>query len=123
MSRRKPKAHKQPPHVRIKWRWLAAVAIAGAAGVLRKVTKPATDATAVANARRSSFETTIPNKTAPPVSGTEGMVWIPGDEFAMGSESSSEGLCCMAGVTSDALPVQRVYVDGFWMDETDVTNE
>jgi sulfatase modifying factor 1 len=41
----------------------------------------------------------------------EGMVWIPGGEFAMGSEEFS-----------DARPVHRVAVDGFWMDATEVTN-
>jgi formylglycine-generating enzyme required for sulfatase activity len=39
------------------------------------------------------------------------MVWIPGGEFAMGSEEFS-----------DARPVHRVAVDGFWMDATEVTN-
>jgi sulfatase modifying factor 1 len=49
---------------------------------------------------------------ARPASGApEGMVWIPGGEFAMGSEEFS-----------DARPVHRVAVDGFWMDATEVTN-
>src|SRR5262245_30588903 len=43
-----------------------------------------------------------------------GMVWIPGGEFTMGSDASyalrAEG------------PAHRVRVDGFFMDETDVTN-
>ncbi|MRR38326.1 formylglycine-generating enzyme family protein, partial [bacterium] len=51
------------------------------------------------------------------------MVWIPGGEFSRGSEASSEVLCGLPGVTRDALPVHRVYVDGFWMDTTPVTNE
>jgi formylglycine-generating enzyme required for sulfatase activity len=42
----------------------------------------------------------------------EGMVWIPGGEFWMGEEDES-----------DAKPVHRVSVDGFWMDRTEVTNE
>ena len=32
-------------------------------------------------------------------------------------------MCGLPGVTRDALPVHRVYVDGFWMDATEVTNE
>jgi sulfatase modifying factor 1 len=52
-----------------------------------------------------------------------GMVWIPGGEFAMGSQEAGESLCCLPGVTRDALPVHRVFVDGFWMDETEVCNE
>jgi formylglycine-generating enzyme required for sulfatase activity len=39
------------------------------------------------------------------------MVWIPGGEFAMGSDQFP-----------DARPVHRVAVDGFWMDVTEVTN-
>jgi formylglycine-generating enzyme required for sulfatase activity len=51
------------------------------------------------------------------------MVWIPGGEFSMGSHVESEALCALPGVTRDALPVHRVYVDGFWMDTTELTNE
>ncbi len=47
---------------------------------------------------------------APP----EGMVWIPGGEFTMGSESPE--------AKPDERPVHRVKVDGFWMDATPVTN-
>ena len=32
-------------------------------------------------------------------------------------------MCGMPGVTRDALPVHRVYVEGFWMDATELTNE
>ena len=41
----------------------------------------------------------------------------------MGSDAASESLCGQPGLTRDALPVHRVYVDGFWMDATEVTNE
>jgi formylglycine-generating enzyme len=44
----------------------------------------------------------------------EGMVWIPGGEFSMGSEAPE---------MQDARPFHRVRVDGFWMDQTEVTNE
>ena len=51
------------------------------------------------------------------------MVWIPGGEFAMGSEGECEGKsCCSPDTVGDAQPIHRVQVDGFWMDETDVTN-
>ncbi|HWB24066.1 MAG TPA: formylglycine-generating enzyme family protein [Chitinophagaceae bacterium] len=55
---------------------------------------------------------------APP----DGMVWIPGGEFSMGSINpvglDSGGNLAM----NDARPVHRVYVDGFYMDATEVTN-
>jgi formylglycine-generating enzyme required for sulfatase activity len=51
------------------------------------------------------------------------MVWIPGGEFAMGSDDRGESLCSIGGVTRDAQPIHRVHVDGFWMDKTEVTNE
>lgn len=47
-------------------------------------------------------------------SGPEGMVWIPGGEFSMGSTDPL--------ARRDEQPVHRVKVDGFWMDETEVTN-
>jgi formylglycine-generating enzyme required for sulfatase activity len=52
------------------------------------------------------------------------MVWIPGGEFSMGCKVPSEGICTMAtmNAVNDAQPIHRVYVDSFWMDETDVTN-
>lgn len=44
----------------------------------------------------------------------EGMVWIPGGEFLMGSESSE--------ARKDEKPSHPVRVDGFYMDATPVTN-
>jgi formylglycine-generating enzyme required for sulfatase activity len=43
-----------------------------------------------------------------------GMKWIPGGQFWMGAEDSH---------MADTKPWHRVYVDGYWMDSTDVTNE
>jgi sulfatase modifying factor 1 len=43
-----------------------------------------------------------------------GMVWISGGEFTMGSDKLDTKL--------DERPAHRVKVDGFWMDETPVTN-
>jgi formylglycine-generating enzyme required for sulfatase activity len=45
---------------------------------------------------------------------TNEMVWIPPGTFAMGSESDGQ---------SDERPVHSVAVDGFWMDQYEVTNE
>src|SRR5262249_17468499 len=52
------------------------------------------------------------NPAEPPGPAPEGMVWVPGGEFYMGDEDYP-----------DAVPVHKVYVDGFWMDRTEVTNE
>jgi formylglycine-generating enzyme required for sulfatase activity len=38
-----------------------------------------------------SFAPTIANPSKPPSSAPEGMVWIPGGEFSMGSEGKCEG--------------------------------
>lgn len=43
---------------------------------------------------------------------TEGMVFVPGGTFAMGSEQ----------FYPEEAPLRRVAVDGFWIDETPVTN-
>jgi formylglycine-generating enzyme required for sulfatase activity len=73
----------------------------------------------------SAFAPTIPNKTPAPSPAPKGMVWIPGGEFSMGCRIPSQGFCTMAtmNAVNDAMPVHRVYVNGFWMDKTDVTNE
>jgi formylglycine-generating enzyme required for sulfatase activity len=60
----------------------------------------------------SEFGPTIPNRGSPPGPPPPGMVWIPGGEFSMGGDDT----------IPDARPVHRVYVDGFWMDATEVTN-
>jgi len=70
-----------------------------------------------------TFVATTSNSTSPPGPAPTGMVWIPGGEFSMGSTAESESMCGQPGLTRDALPVHRVYVEGFWMDATEVTNE
>ncbi len=44
----------------------------------------------------------------------KGMIWIPGGEFTMGSDNKDS--------KKDEMPPHRVKVDGFFMDETPVTN-
>jgi formylglycine-generating enzyme required for sulfatase activity len=58
---------------------------------------------------RFSQSGNVPSAQAP-----AGMVWIPGGEFTMGTDSKIGWV--------DEKPAHRVRVDGFWMDETDVTN-
>lgn len=45
----------------------------------------------------------------------EGMVWVPGGEFLMGSDHQKAQI--------NEKPVHRVKVSGFWMDSTHVTND
>ncbi|MEO8710544.1 MAG: formylglycine-generating enzyme family protein [Parafilimonas sp.] len=79
------------------------------------------DSVAYMQAGGKDFKPTIEN-IARPASNVDGMAWIPGGEFSMGTANpvgmQSGGMQSMA----DARPVHRVYVDGFFMDKTEVTN-
>jgi formylglycine-generating enzyme required for sulfatase activity len=79
-----------------------------AAKPVRKSSAPSTTETE-ASGVQSSIEGPAPGDGAP-----DGMVWIPGGEFWMGSDDPH---------MHDAKPVHRVSVGGFWMDKTEVTNE
>ena len=57
---------------------------------------------------------TPPVVTPPAADPPDGMVLIPAGEFDMGSNDAEAG--------NDEQPVRRVYVDAFYMDETEVTN-
>ncbi len=70
----------------------------------------------------AGFRATVANSAKPPGPGPEGMVWIPGGEFSMGSDDPTSSLCGGKDAMPDARPIHRVYVDGFWMDRTEVTN-
>jgi formylglycine-generating enzyme len=70
------------------------------------------------------FPLTVENKTPPPGPAPAGMAWIPGGEFSMGAQDPPDrGNTVGMQATTDSRPVHRVYVDGFWMDATEVTNE
>ncbi|HUR21615.1 MAG TPA: hypothetical protein VMZ90_12445, partial [Vicinamibacterales bacterium] len=47
----------------------------------------------------AGFAPTIPGSGRPVSSAPAGMAWIPGGEFSMGSEASSEALCELPGIT------------------------
>jgi formylglycine-generating enzyme required for sulfatase activity len=105
-----------------RWKWAGAVifaiALVVAGAVLLNQSTQVNGPSAAA-----AFLPTVENKTPPPTPAPEGMVWIPGGQFSMGSTIESEALCGLPGLTADALPVHRVHVDGFWMDATEVTND
>ena len=73
----------------------------------------------------SPFAPTIPNPAPAPTNAPPGMAWIPGGEFSMGCMTPNDGICTVATMQSvtDSQPIHRVYVDGFWMDKNDVTND
>jgi len=68
------------------------------------------------------FGPTVPNKQPAPGKTPLGMVWIPGGEFSMGAQDPPTGDMVGMQATTDSRPIHRVYVDGFFMDKTDVTN-
>ena len=112
-------------------RALPLVLLAGAGAVAAVVVyrtlatpSPETSLTPASTAPASpGFSPTVVNTGRPPGPAPAGMVWIPGGEFSMGSDAANDSLCRMPGVTRDAQPIHRVYVDGFWMDTTEITNE
>ena len=69
------------------------------------------------------FGPTIENKKAAPGAAPEGMAWIPGGEFSMGAQDPPDMNSVGMQATLDSRPIHRVYVDGFWMDKTDITNK
>jgi formylglycine-generating enzyme required for sulfatase activity len=69
----------------------------------------------------SDFKPTLANAHTESVA-VNGMVWIPGGEFSMGGVNPAGMQEGGHEVMFDARPVHRVYVDGFYMDETEVTN-
>jgi len=77
------------------------------------------------NVTGDRFGPTVENRNAAPGPNPAGMVWIPGGEFSMGAEDPSNCGCEGGGhdPMNDARPIHRVYVDGFFADATEVTNE
>jgi formylglycine-generating enzyme len=125
MSKRRPKPARieSPQSGRgTSWKWIAILAIAGAgilAFNLMDTQPPVSEQTAAVQ-----FVTTVENRNLPPGTTPEGMVWIPGGEFSMGARDPFD-MRDLVGMqaTTDSRPVHRVYVDGFWMDANEVTNE
>ena len=71
---------------------------------------------------RKDFKTTKVNAVPVDLISPEGMVFIPGGEFSMGGANPKGIQNGGNEPMNDARPVHRVYVDGFLMDEHEVTN-
>jgi sulfatase modifying factor 1 len=72
---------------------------------------------------KENFLPTLPNTVSEPVSAPDGMAWIPGGEFSMGTQEAPDMNDVAMQATTDSRPIHRVYVGDFWMDKTDVTND
>jgi sulfatase modifying factor 1 len=106
-------------------KWMAAavaatVVLTAAAGWMRFSQRHTASAGGAAGT--TQFAPTVPNTGPPPGKAPAGMVWIPGGEFSMGAQDAPEANDVAMNATHDSRPVHRVYVDGFFMDATDVTN-
>lgn len=105
------------------WWWVGGLAIlAVAVAVVTQARAVPMDAS---SAPSPSFTPTVSNAIPPFTGVPDGMVWIPGGEFSMGAadphgvDRNDVGM----RATEDSRPIHRVFVDGFWMDTTEVTNE
>ena len=78
---------------------------------------------AMRHRKSSSFQASEIGSVEAPGPAPEGMVWIPGGQFSMGSADPRELFCGGREAMDDARPIHRVAVDGFWMDATEVTND
>lgn len=69
-----------------------------------------------------TFGPTVANTAPAPGPAPQGMAWISGGEFSMGAQDPPDHDDVGMKATVDSRPIHRVYVDGFYMDKTDVTN-
>src|SRR5580658_2182006 len=72
--------------------------------------------------RAPVFERTVASPAPPPKPGPPHMNWIPGGDFSMGAQDPPDLDAVGMNATEDSRPIHRVRVNGFYMDETDVTN-
>jgi sulfatase modifying factor 1 len=72
--------------------------------------------------QETAFAPTIPNKQPQPGNAPAGMVWISGGGFSMGAQEMPGMNEVGMNATRDSSPIHRTYVDGFYIDKTDVTN-
>jgi sulfatase modifying factor 1 len=112
------------------WPWGVAVVLTVLALVALVATRrtpadaPGSPAGNAMPAASTTFLPTRANTSPPAGPAPRGMVWIPGGEFSMGAQEPPD-MDDTVGMqaTTDSRPIHRVYVDGFWMDASEVTNE
>lgn len=107
-----PRAHSRPPAAPgpNRWWWITVVSVLGVAALVSIVFAVKRRMTPTYWTEEQLGPIQI-NAAKPPGPAPEGMVWVPGGTFWMGSDEFA-----------DAKPVHKVYVDGFWMDKSAVTN-
>ncbi len=71
----------------------------------------------------AAFQATTGGRTRVSGQAPAGMVWIPGGEFSMGCDDPRGKPFGGHDGMTDARPIHRVRVDGFWMDAREVTND
>ena len=81
------------------------------------------DSTLYAEGGGNNYKPTVISNLSKPSSAPDNMVWIPGGEFSMGGVNPVGMGDGGKEQMNDARPIHRVYVDGFYMDATEVTNE
>ena len=115
-----------------KWIAVAVIVIAATAGITFAVLTRKAEAPRVKTmtaewktSKSPQFAPTFANSTRPPGGAPQGMVWIPVGEFSMGAVDPLGQDANVVGMqaTEDSRPIHRVYVDGFWIDKTEVTNQ
>jgi formylglycine-generating enzyme required for sulfatase activity len=103
---------------------LVVLLIVGAVAVYKLLTTPPQpEPPAQEQVSNNTFLPTVSNKHQPTGEPPNEMAWIPGGEFSMGSEDPRGFEHGGHDPMYDTRPIHRVYVDGFWMDKTEVTNE
>jgi formylglycine-generating enzyme required for sulfatase activity len=105
--------------------WLAVAVLAAGATLwwVRARPTPSAPVEAARPAAPAAFAATAANPAPPPGPAPEGMAWIPGGEFSMGAADPRHVEHGGPDPMNDTRPIHRVYVDPFWMDATEVTND
>ncbi len=101
-------------HLRSPFIALVSLILLGDGGVVLNDAPAATSSRTASRGAPASFEEETPATSQPRLPAPVGMVWIPGGEFTMGSDT--------ALARRVERPPHRVRVVGFWIDQTEVTN-